>query len=311
MTTNSTTADESTVSKLTDESRQRIAETTSRWPICMYSRHSRRHDADSMRRPKLSTVDQTIDMLVPLSGWNYFPEIAIDGMNGTGKSSLIRMLNRKYLKINEFAPHVTSGSSYNYDMIKSMQYMMLQPTSKCENVCWDRCCYSNLIFYYVHQLMYLYQDRTIPTDTTEVYMALNTIAVSTNLLQTLTMMENLKRMPTIFIVCRDFALIGEALRHRDTPNDVYNAKELNYQIAQYHVYRYFGEILKFPTFDLVDVFMLGLTLGDFHQLLKRHIDTPTQMFKAITPSIERTTRLNQALDCMSVDETLIYDYSSK
>lgn len=288
-----------------------ISDISVRWPICMYSENSKRHKPNAKSTLNQTPVGKTIEWLSPLDKWDAYPEIAIDGMNGTGKSSLIAIMNRKYMKINEFIPHVTNGSRYNYDMLKSMQYLTLQPYSDCRNVCWDRCCYSNLIFYFVHQLMYAYRNKTMPIESAEVYMTLNTLAISTNLLQTLTLMENVKRTPTIFLVCRDFKLIGAALRNRDTPNDIYNAKELNYQIAQYHAYKYFGEILKFPTFDIVDAFELGLTLGEFHHLLKMKIDTNTTEFTISLPSIRGTIELDEMMDALNADETLLYDYSNK
>lgn len=282
-----------------------------RWPVCMYSENSKRHKSSAKSTSDQTPVGKTIEWLSPLNKWNTYPEIAIDGMNGTGKSSLIAALNRKYMKINEFIPHVTNGSRYNYDLLKSMQYLMLQPYSNCQNVCWDRCCYSNLIFYFVHQLMYAYRNKTMPLASAEVYTHLNTLAISTNLMQTLTLMENVKRTPTIFLVCRDFKLIGDALCHRDTPNDIYNAKEINYQMAQYHTYKYFGELLKFPTFDIVDAFELGLTLGEFHHLLQTKIDTDVLEFKINLPSINNDIELDTMLDDLNADETLLYDYSNK
>lgn len=289
--------------------RERIASYSPRWPICMYAQDSKRYKSRS--EPSASKLIQTIDLFMPLTGWHTYPEIAIDGMNGTGKSTLIRLMKRHYVKTNEFVPHVTTGSRYNHDMIKSLQYMMLQPNTICENVCWDRCRYSNLCFYYVHYLMYIYRDRVMPTDSAEVLMHLNQLAISTNLLQTLMVMESIKRTPTIFFVCSDFEMIGEALRRRDTPNDIYNAKELNYQIAQYHAYNYFAEILRYPVFDLAKVFAMDMTLGEFHQLLIRKIDTGRTEFSVTTPPIEHSTKFNTLYDDIAADETLIYDYSNK
>lgn len=309
-----------------------ILKLTVEWPLCLYSKQSKRNAAgpSNEQQPQQSTtIERTMELLMPLTGWNKFPVIAIDGMNGTGKSSLIQSMNRRYVKVNDLMPNVTHGSSYNHEVFKSMQYMMLQMLATGENCCWDRCAYSNYMFYFVHQLMYIYRDGVIPSadDTNEVYGHLNNIAISVNLLNTLTLFEPLF-VPTVFIVCRDVRLIGEALRNRGGLNDVYNSKEHNYQMAQYHVYRYFGEILRIPVFDLVDAFRLGLNLGEFHFLLRRKLDTQLGGKRTISPDSQEPSdscknaielpdgtddavKLDKFIDHMINRETLLYDYSNK
>ena len=246
--------------------RSSILDINIEWPICRYLYNSRRNEISIKPKPTF------IELLSILDGWNEHNEIAIDGMNGTGKSTLASSMNRTYVKVNSLAPRVTTGSNYNFDIVKSFEYMMLQQSTRCVNVCWDRCAYSNLIFYYVHQLMFHYQERPIPTEETEVYLFLNNMAHSTNLLETITFVESIKSVPTIFLVCRDLKYIACSLQHRNSLNDVYNSKEYNYQMAQYHVYKYFANILKYPLFDISEIANYGITLGDLQQSIRRKID---------------------------------------
>lgn len=280
------------------------------WSECSYSDRSRRIAVRTFPSTD-GPIHGIAELLQPLDGWDELPEIAVDGMNGTGKSTLINSMNRHYLKVNELAPNVTNGSSYNYDVFKSIQYLTLPQMTECENVCWDRCCYSNLIFYFVHQLMFYYRDEVIPKEPEEVYLYMNNLAISVNLLQTVAFIESMKPSHVVFIVCSDLNLIGESLRNRECPNDVYNSKEHNYQMAQYHAYKYFGELLKMPTFDLAEVFRLGINLGEFHYLLKRKIDTKVSDYRVTPPCITEAVELNKMLDEQFAEETLLYDYSNK
>jgi len=130
-------------------------------PKCYYSINSRRkQDLDDITSTPRSTLTSTSKLgnnirfqLEQLNGWNKFSEIAIDGQNGTTKSSISKNLNRKYLKINEIFPRVSCGSDYNHRPLKSIDYMFIQLMIKSENSIWDRCVYSNLIFYNIQHLI--------------------------------------------------------------------------------------------------------------------------------------------------------------
>lgn len=254
------------------------------------------------------------ELVRALDGWDRYPEIALDGANGTGKSHLARHLNRTYLKINDLAKRVTCGSEYNHSPIRSLEYMMLQHCTEALNVCWDRCRYSNLIFYYVHQLMYRYRGVELPLDERVVYPILNEIAVATNLLETVTFLESEKRVPTLFLVNRNLIHVALSLMRRGGLNDLYNAKEYNYQAAQYLVYKYFGKLLNCPVFDLADMIDETFTLGDLQQIIRHKIDVPVKTTEAAvvvsTPDLRAADTLAERLSEIN-DDVLVYTYSAK
>ncbi|AYP97932.1 guanosine monophosphate kinase [Mauternbach virus] len=302
-------------------------------PKCDYSINSRRkQDLDSTLAPttnptmttmapmsKVKTIGSNIRLqLEQLNGWNDFSEIAIDGQNGTTKSSISKTLNRKYLKINEIFPRVSCGSDYNHRPLKSIDYMFIQLAIKSENSIWDRCVYSNLIFYYIHHLMYKFANTSIPNDDSIVWPILNNMALDTGLLDTLAYTQSKKSIPTIFLVCSNVDLIGESLRYRGihtySVNDIWNSKEYNYQMAQYHVYRWFGKILNYPTFDIVDFFTDGLTVDDIHILISSKINTPQKNenddnLKYI-PDVKKYDEFEDIIS-MYNDDILIFEHSRK
>lgn len=59
-----------------------------------------------------------------MNGWSKLASISIDGMNGTGKSTLARSMNRTFVKTNTHCPDITSGSIYNYSPLRALDYMM-------------------------------------------------------------------------------------------------------------------------------------------------------------------------------------------
>lgn len=248
------------------------------WPKCNYSLNSRRNKPSASKLFIKSTIDQILQCV---DGWNKFNEISIDGMNASGKSTLINSLTRQYVKINEHFPHVTSGANYNYDPIRSMEYLMGSLLITGENLCWDRCPYSNLIFYYAHHLMGVYADRKIPMDYNEILPIFNNLALSTCLIDTIAYGKLTKNIPILFIVCSDLDILGQALLERGintkSQNDVYNSKNLNYQIAQYHAYVYFASVLNCGIIDLDDVFKLNYSVADLHTLLSEKLNMPNRV----------------------------------
>lgn len=293
------------------------------WPNCSYTRHSRRHAAASLITPK----ERMERMLLKLNNWHRHSAIAIDGMNGTGKSTLAANLpHRHYLKINELAPYVTCGSSYNFDPLRSLEYMMMQQCMDTgeERVCWDRCRYSNLIFYYVHHLMFEFQSEELPLPTENtvfVYKSLNELALETNLLETLTLMETDKQIPTFFLVCSDPFAIGRTMLKRAMEtnrgtNDAYNAKEYNYQLAQYYAYTYFARILNYPCIDIIDAMHAGYTLSDLQAAIRVRIDIVGDYLDTAsslqTPEgMSEAKALADRLGNSMLRETLVFTHSCK
>lgn len=293
------------------------------WPVCNYIPESRRYinrQRQMMPRPT-PTIEE---MLAFLEGWNEYPSIAIDGMNGVGKSSLVSNLNRRYVKVNLIDPDVTSGADYNFEPMKSMQYLMAAINLNVENCVWDRCCYANLIFYFVHHLMYHYKNKLMPRDCNSVYSVLNTMAIDVNLPNIITFIKSIYNIPTLFLVCSNVKMIGNALKNRKTINDIYNSKEYNYQMAQYHVYCYFGRLLDYPVFDIMDFFRQRYTLGDMQQAISIKIDIAANTTNAkcekaeeYTPSpfdvegFEASRNLNQTMRALNSKRLLFFDFSVK
>lgn len=300
---------------MTDTVARKILNYNIPYPICRYSENSRRvqsHDC---------TKQNIYELLSALDGWNTRSEISIDGVNGSGKSSLAQSTNRIYRKINLINPGITCGSEYNYDPLKSLQYMCLQQLITAPKSIWDRCAYSNLIFYFVHHLMYMFRDDSpIPDDQATVWGIFNTMAIDINLSKIITFMKSIKNIPTLFIVCRNLDLIGLSLKNRKSLNDTWNAKEYNYQKAQYHAYMYFGKILEIPVFDIMDFVEQGYTLGDMQLAIINKINLPPESaptkddlnFKNIVvPNIEHSNELSSQIAKLGGDNMLIYEFSNK
>lgn len=293
-------------------------------PKCNYVKTSRRYIPNNNCFEKIMHIDNNdsqidtkpiYEQLKQLDGWNNYTEIAIDGQNGTTKSSLAALLNRKYIKLNELCPDITCGSDYNHRPLKAFDYITYQLLVKSENTVWDRCIFSNMIFYYVHHLMYRFGDTPIPKDDAIIWPILNTMANDTCLLDTLKFVHTLKRVPTLFLVCSNVDLIGESLRIRGIKskswNDVWNSKEYNYQLGQYHVYRWFGKLLGSPVFDLVDFFKEQLSIDDMHLLIASKLNTRKDVESKIDlPDSKVFNEFNDIINTFN-DDVLIYEYSKK
>lgn len=296
------------------------------WPICNYVPESRRYIHRQRQLMQKSTPPTIEEMLSLLDGWNKYPNISIDGMNGVGKSSLVSNLNRRYVKVNLIDPDVTSGADYNFQPMKSMQYLMAAINMNVENSVWDRCCYANLIFYFVHHLMSHYRAKLIPRDSNVVYSVLNTMAIDINLPNIITFIKSIYNIPTLFLVCSNIKMIGNALKNRKTINDIYNAKEYNYQMAQYHAYCYFARILNYPVIDIMDFFRQHYTLGDMQQAIAIKIDVPrteTQQLQSQqqqpqpqpqpfdVEGFEASRNLNETMRTLNSERLLFFDFSNK
>lgn len=312
------------------------------WPICEYDEESKRKQHELKRKEadgnetvenkpcignlelktrfaflasrasrRYASIDEALS---ELNGWSSHPEIAVDGSNGCGKSTLARTMNRAYLKINELLPRVTDGYGYNLSVFQSLEYMMFQQSVTARNVCWDRCKYSNLAFYYAHLLMYRFRATGVPNDRDTVFEALNSFATATNLAYTVSCMEREKPVPTLFLVCRDLELVALALQRRGTATDLCNAKERDYQLAQYFTYCYFGALLSYPVFDLSDMISETFTLGDLQQAIRDRIDVTDSVSSRdeCLLSVPDTASANRLASFLArVDDVLLYDRSLK
>lgn len=225
-------------------------------------------------------------MLDQLKGWSEYSEICIDGVNGCGKSSLIKRMNRRNLKINDIQPSITCGPEYNYQPLRSIEYLCMQQSIYCHFSVWDRCAYSNLIFYYVHFLMYEYRDGVIPQDFDSVLDKLNRLAIQTNLLQTINLMRSIKDIPILFLINSNIDVTACALLQRSGLNDIWNSKEYNYQMAQCHAYKYFAKILNAPLFDVVDFLVANYNISEMQESIIKCVDvSPSKVLKLQRPTM--------------------------
>lgn len=299
------------VSTISRHARKRIVNYCPSWPACRYGTLSKRVGRRSRRVPVQNVMDRMI-------GWSKFVSISIDGMSGTGKSTLARSMNRTYVKINTHCADVTSGSSYNYSPLRALEYMMFHVIydTKDTPVVWDRCRYANLIFAYVHHLMSVYRDRTMPgPDDDEPILYINNMALSTSLFATVSYVESVcaEKRPVLFIVNSDLRLVAQALLARGGANDVYNAKEYNYQMAQLHVYRYFARLLNAPLVDLNEMFdSSDRTLDEVHAEIRALVDVPERTRDRDLPQPpQRTESIALHAFCDIHDDTMVYQHSTK
>lgn len=273
--------------RLTWKIKKRLLDLQVDYPKCVYPENSRRNlkkhmnaDDDDNDANDCAYPDKLSDYLKTLlTGFNTSKIICIDGMNGTGKSTITSEINRRYCKINEYCPTVTAGADYNYYIMNALQYINYQIVCTLRDdsvpIVWDRDRYSNLRFYFVHYLMNEYQNRVMSIkDEHEVYEKLNTMALATHLLETLTYYEKWKPSPpTLVLVCSDLELLGHILMLRGGVSGTVMAKITNYQMAQYHVYRYFAKILNTPLLDIATVSKVyNVTLNTIQTLVMNYID---------------------------------------
>lgn len=261
----------------------------------------------SLRNTRKKMAKNTIllsDLLEnTLKDWRQYRCIAIDGMNGTGKTTLCHSLERLYVKINEFSPETTHGSQYNYNPILGFEYLMLprQIVAKNIPIVWDRCEWSNIIFYLVHALMSFYRHgknmAETPRETTNGL--LNSFAQDLNLLRSITYFEQFYRrdnaaMARLFLVCSNLDMIRHCMTDRSVAdnnsfnaNDLFNASFVNYQVAQLRVYEYMAKILPNTIcIDICDYVNDNFSLGDLQYVLKNAIDVPVNSTKRIRQEIE-------------------------
>lgn len=294
------------------------------WPECVFLEKT---------NDKVDNAASTFDVVryidEHLADWHSELEIAIDGLSGGGKSTLIHSLNRTYQKVNNIAIPVTQGSDYNHDPLKAMSYLFSQMVcSANEPICWDRSAYSNLIFHYVHLLMAYYRDHEIDVcDVASNYRLLNEFAQDLHLIDTLDILTLHKDTRVLFIVNTDLGIAGLNLMQRGTLNDLYNAKERNYLAAQCLVFMWFAEILKAPCIDLnACQFTDTFTLTHLHDLLRAKLnyrgecikdndndvaDDHQPILNVPASLIETNDWINRTMTPMHKNNGLMYKYSSK
>lgn len=266
------------------------------------------------KRKKQESTILLSELMETTKKWQTYRSIAIDGMNGTGKTTLAKSLERFYIKINEFCPETTHGSEYNYNPIMSFEYLTFPRQIKAQDMyfIWDRCEWSNTIFYLVHALMSLYRSQASDTSLLTDSMAnvsiqtinsqLNAIAQDTNLVKSIQYFEQFYHQDNsvsarLFLVCSNLDMIRECLTNRalkcdDTkfsPNDLFNASFVNYQLAQLYVYKYMASLLPNTIcIDICDYVNDNFSLGDLQYVLKNMIDIPRNSQSAMREKIRKS-----------------------
>jgi hypothetical protein len=231
---------------------------------------------DAPRYQKKKKEDEKKFWTVKIGQFMQHAEIAIDGPTGVGKTTISSSLfGRSKVKINDFIPDCTRGSRYNIDPIKSLEYIMTFLTIGIAegNYCWDRCIYSNLIFYFVHQLMCAFEreSKDIPDVYEDILSDLVHLASSISLSEILTWFESERSIPTLIIVDSDLLRVSDNMYERsDKIHDAFNSKEHSYLMAQKHAYRFFAECLQFPIIDLANL-MEFHTMEEVRILIKMHL----------------------------------------
>lgn len=277
------------------------------WPEVSYSKISRRNDII----PDSSNI---LELIQRLDGYKDHPVVAIDGQNGTTKSTFCNSLRRMYIKVNNLAPDITQGPTYNVSILRSIEYLLLQLKTTATDSIWDRCPYSNIIFYYVHYLMSKFKDTPIPASSESVWPIFAILAQNTNLSDTLHFCKTISNIPTIFFVCRDINYISRSMQRRavetNSVTDLWNCKEFNYQMAQYHAYVWFGKLLDYPVFDLRDFFDNGFSINEMHVIIASKLDKTPKNPTCTVPDRCHSQQLIDKIEQLG-DDILIYNQSRK
>lgn len=202
-------------------------------------------------------------------------------------------------------------------------YQVLMPSIQTPCV-WDRDRYSNLRFYYVHHIMYLFRHEVIGMSnewTVRIFEKLNALALNTGLQSQLSYLETLHPSPpTLILLNSNLVRVGQTLFKRGGANDVYNAKENNYQAAQHYVYLWFAKLLNHCTIDLSFAYdVLKLNVPNAHdEIIKRLMYRDENGVTTETPNVPITTDSNYdsnaiALQnfCKFVNDSDIYIFSTK
>lgn len=189
-----------------------------------------------------------------LDGINFqdTPVIAIDGMTGVGKSSLIQKLTttRRTIKFNQKYFPMLADTQFNinrniepyysffyYDfMQKVSQYL----TEKKIPAVWDRYVLSNYAWYAINHLLVRFKNETIP--------AKYNTKISSCLHQWFhgvdfdCVVEQLKStqpyIQVIYLIDSSVTNVAQRLLKRNNSSDLPNISNINFLTAQLHVYRY-------------------------------------------------------------------------
>lgn len=196
------------------------------------------------------------DALDLIPNYNDIPEIAIDGVCGTGKTTLLNGSNRMVVKINNVTPDISQGSSYNiaphHTLLYALNHLVVNP--KC--VIWDRSPFSNLAWQLINPLMATFKDVSNFRDLTyeKCYDQMYTLASYVSYKETLETICDIKKIPTLFLINTNYPKMIEILNkraiERESLNDALYCQNARYCILQSIVYKFTAQILGMPCFDI-------------------------------------------------------------
>ncbi|CAI6345372.1 unnamed protein product [Macrosiphum euphorbiae] len=93
------------------------------YPECSYPPNSRRSAPSKNQQVKRLSLS---DYLLSLDEFSTHSVICLDGVNGSGKSTIANNTNRTYIKTNMICPDLTRGSDYNFYIFHAFEYLLLQ-----------------------------------------------------------------------------------------------------------------------------------------------------------------------------------------
>lgn len=247
-------------------------------PILYYSISSVRADQPAPKTP----AKQISDFMERLKEWSSKKYIAIDGMNGTGKSTFCQMTNRAVTKINLRNPSVTKDNRYNFEPEYSMTYLLknvlfFEEIQKCSDVyiISDRCSISNIIYLVAQQLMAAYGDTDIPRAENDPHVLgiINNVMLSTGLIKTLSAVKHTLD-GVFFVVSSNLEFITAQMINRGEPLDIIYSSKYNYQLSQVHAFKYFANMLDIPILDLDAILSIGLSIKSIYNNILFAINAP-------------------------------------
>lgn len=250
------------------------------------------------------------DNLEVLEGYNKYESIAIDGMSGTGKSTLISTFNRSYAKINLGSQATTKGPFYNKDINRAMFYLEYQYMNYVKQSIWDRGSFSNLVFRFVDLLMHECKYEKLNLyHWDRVNSMLYGYMYTTGFFSVLK--EFKKRdnyIPTIYLVNSDMDLLKQTILRRKEKNDLSMYDDTNYHWAQYFAYTFVANKSDSACFDIGTYYERGMNLDTIQRAIKYYCDVEIKQ-----PAIEYKKFNEEEVYNMFPDDSLefMYKFSRK
>ena len=221
------------------------------------------HQVSNIKNDGAKTIDSLVELL---SERQYHSVIAIDGMTGVGKSSLIEKLaeTRLPVKLNrKYFPTLqdeTFNLRRNYEPYHSFFYFDFtlriteEMISQCLPVVWDRHCLSNYAWYAINFLLAQYSSSIIPvTYTQEISACLQQWFHEVDFPAVVEWIKSQsKQIEVIYLIDSSVASVANRIVKRNNPNDIPNISDVNFLTAQLHVYRYIASMTNSILIDFAD-----------------------------------------------------------